>query len=50
MLAAADMVHWQQASWTSAPMYGVIITTTMGKVTLAVHTAVAITPATEIGD
>ena len=29
---------------------GVIITTTMGKVTLAVPTAAAITPATEIGD
>lgn len=28
----------------------VIITTTMGKVTLAVPTAAAITPATEIGD
>lgn len=42
--------HWQQASWTSAPMYGVIITITMGKVTLAVPTAAAITPMTEIGD
>ena len=47
MLAAADMVHWQQASWISAPMYGVIITTTMGKVTLAVPTAAIITPAAE---
>jgi hypothetical protein len=42
--------HWQQASWTSTPMSGVIITTTMGKVTLAVPTAAPITPATEIGD
>ena len=46
--AAAE--HWQQASWTSTPISGVIITTTMGKVTLAVPTAAAITPATEIGD
>ena len=30
-------------------MSGVIIATTMGKVTLAVPTAAAITPATEIG-
>ena len=37
-------------NWTSTPMSGVIITTTMGKVTLAVPTAAAITPATEIGD
>ena len=50
MLAAADMVHWQQVSWTSTPMYSVIITTTMGKVTLAGPTAAAITPVTEIGD
>lgn len=38
------------ANRTSTPMSGVIITTTMGKVTLAVPTAAAITPATEIGD
>ena len=42
--------HWRQASWASSAVSGVIITTTMGKVTLAVSTAAAITPATEIGD